>query len=439
MVATTREKQGAQAPGWVKWTFRITTGLMIAWMLSSGVMALVKAPPIVEAISRLGYPTYFAWLLGISKLAEASLILFRAPPGLRSWAYAGSTFEVLAASFSYGASGAGAGEVLVPLGFLVLIQTSFWSWRRQIPGLGPTEAPTRPSVFDPSKVQDKGFVKVYHALQVSQANLRLLKDEIEDGGIGRDQDVFIVGERGEQRFAVTLWNLAYHHLAQGRLAEHAPLLISFCPVCNSGMVFDPRVDGRTLAFRVGGVYRGTMIMCDTETGSFWDHMTGKCLGGAHEGKQLAVLHSHEIQSAGAAVDSDPALRVAVPRLSWFERFMTRFQNGHTWRALPEGKFYPGFRASFIFNDRRRPEKELGLGMWLEDTARFYPLTELQRQGVVIDELGPASVEVTYDRGMGIPRARRINDGPPVNFVFTRWYGFAQTFPGCEIYPPVPNA
>ncbi|MEL6338605.1 MAG: DUF3179 domain-containing (seleno)protein [Myxococcota bacterium] len=420
-------------PSWLKWMYRITTGLLIAWMLSSGIMALSRAAPIVEAISRLGYPNYFALLLGLAKTGGAILLLLPIPRGLRSWVYAGATFELLSAAFSYAASGAGVAEVAVPLGFLALVHGSFWSWRGQRSRVETSQPGRRATAFDRRKVQDQGFVKVYRALEVTQKNLSSLAERIQGGDIRRDQDVFLVGEPGQQRIAVTLWNLAYHHLAQGWLSKHEPFLISFCPVCSSGMVFDPRVDDRVLTFRVGGVYRGTMIMCDAQTGSFWDHMTGKCLGGVHEGKQLRLRHSHDIQPAGQAVDRDPTLLVAVPKLSWFERFMTRFQNGHTWRSKPEGKFYPGFRASFVFEDSRRPEKELGLGVWLEDAARFYPLEVLKRQTSFSDTLGEANVELSYDRDFGVPRADRTNGGPNVNFVFTRWYGFAQTFPGCEIY------
>jgi hypothetical protein len=124
------------------WTYRLATALVVVWMLSSGVMAFARATPIMTAIAKLGYPPYFVWLLGISKLAEASALVMPVHRELKSWAYAGSTFELLAAVFSYGAVGASAGETAAPLAFLALVQISLWSWRRcEEPGAGSGAAP----------------------------------------------------------------------------------------------------------------------------------------------------------------------------------------------------------------------------------------------------------------------------------------------------------
>ncbi|MEO1480589.1 MAG: DoxX family protein [Myxococcota bacterium] len=121
----------------LNWIYRLSTGLLIVWMLSSGMMALFRAAPIVEAIARLGYPVYFVWILGIAKVCGAGLLLLPVPREFRSWAYAGATFEVLSAAFSYAARGASLGEVAVPLGFLVLVQVSLWSWFMPRAVVGP--------------------------------------------------------------------------------------------------------------------------------------------------------------------------------------------------------------------------------------------------------------------------------------------------------------
>lgn len=119
----------------IAWLYRLTTALVVLWMVSSGVMALTHATPVVTAVAKLGYPDYFVWLLGIAKLAEAAALVLPVPRELRSWAYAGSTFELLAAALSYGAIGASGAEIAVPVAFLLLVQVSLWSWSR---GLSPT-------------------------------------------------------------------------------------------------------------------------------------------------------------------------------------------------------------------------------------------------------------------------------------------------------------
>jgi uncharacterized membrane protein YphA (DoxX/SURF4 family) len=56
-------------------------------------------------MEHLGYPNYFANILGIGKFI--GIIVFVAPrmPRLKEWAYAGFTIAVLSATYSHFASG----------------------------------------------------------------------------------------------------------------------------------------------------------------------------------------------------------------------------------------------------------------------------------------------------------------------------------------------
>ena len=52
---------------------------------------------------------------------------------------------------------------------------------------------------------------------------------------------------------------------------------------------DPRVQGKVLHFQCAGIYRGTAIHVDDDTGTLWDHMTGTALHGSLRGARLKVL------------------------------------------------------------------------------------------------------------------------------------------------------
>lgn len=82
----------------------------------------------------------------------------------------------------------------------------------------------------------------------------------------------------------------YHHVLQGEHGE--PFVVSFCMVCHAGVGLHPRVDGQTLNFSCGGIYRGRSLLIDDESESYWDPLAGEYLdskgprrartGGAHE-------------------------------------------------------------------------------------------------------------------------------------------------------------
>lgn len=82
----------------------VTTGLFAALMTASGALYIVGAKPVVHAMHDLGYPDYFRTMLGVAKLLGIAGIL--SPwPKLREWAYAGFTFDLIAAVASHAALG----------------------------------------------------------------------------------------------------------------------------------------------------------------------------------------------------------------------------------------------------------------------------------------------------------------------------------------------
>lgn len=92
-------------------------------------MSLAGASEIVEAINKLGYPTYTPELIGYAKLAGLIAFVAPVPARLREWAYAGFTFELGAAVFSYTAAGYTVDAI--PPAVIAAIVLLSWKLRQQ--------------------------------------------------------------------------------------------------------------------------------------------------------------------------------------------------------------------------------------------------------------------------------------------------------------------
>lgn len=79
-------------------------------------------------MQHLGYPPYFAAMLGAWKLLGALAIAAPGFPRLKEWAYAGFAFDLIAAAASRAAVGDGAADIVAPLVFLALVVAS-WALR----------------------------------------------------------------------------------------------------------------------------------------------------------------------------------------------------------------------------------------------------------------------------------------------------------------------
>ena len=95
----------------------------------SGVLYLIGPPPIVAGIRSLGYPDYFRPLLGLAKVLGAAALVLPLPRTLREWAYAGFTFDLIAAIASHALSGEAAHAV--PPAIALLLLAASYSLRRR--------------------------------------------------------------------------------------------------------------------------------------------------------------------------------------------------------------------------------------------------------------------------------------------------------------------
>ncbi|WP_432612861.1 DUF3179 domain-containing protein [Litoreibacter halocynthiae] len=84
-----------------------------------------------------------------------------------------------------------------------------------------------------------------------------------------------------------------------------PIAVTFCPLCNSGVVFDRRLAGRTLSFGVSGNLRNSdMVMYDRQTESWWQQAVGEGIVGQLAGRTLKQIPSW-MESWEAFKDRNP--------------------------------------------------------------------------------------------------------------------------------------
>jgi Protein of unknown function (DUF3179) len=276
------------------------------------------------------------------------------------------------------------------------------------------------------------------------------------------QTRLMVFDVGQQTLALVLQQMAFHHVAQGQLDGHAWAAF-FCVSCNMGTTLTPIVNGRIHRFRVTGIYNSMSMMSDYETGSVWEHVTGECIQGSLQGAQLQTRPAQYL-TAAQLVEPVPDARIALSRASLRSRLLNVLLLRRMLR--PTGYMPGAFRLSMTKRDKRLPELELGMGIWMNGQARFYPMRTIKgQQNALVDTLNQQQIVVYIDPVSGAPAAHcsaaqvagwdgetlvldsgeRIRNGYVLNAAseqhpldrpnqqFTRWYGFSYMFPACEIF------
>jgi hypothetical protein len=225
-----------------------------------------------------------------------------------------------------------------------------------------------------------------------------------------------------------------------------------------------------------GLYDALFVMQDKESKTLWRHIDGQALYGPLVGRTLGPVGNLLQMNVRQALTSDPNTRIAIsdrPYTAGGRQFGGRGGVPGGGRGGGRGggpsentQLISFFVPTLGEEDTRRPRMELGLGIWTAKTRRYYPVAAIRERGrAFIDQIdgksalvyidpetnNPAALfvnsktarmeanEVRLDNGsvlrsgVLLDRRGRPQDADRPQQMFTRWYGFALTFPGPEIF------
>ncbi len=124
----------------------------------------------------------------------------------------------------------------------------------------------------------------FHALDNPKMVKAEQADFLDDG-----EYVLAMTINGEARAYPTrfVW---WHHFVNDHTdktgLDYPAFVVTYCSVCNTGVRFDPRVDGKPLLFDFYGLYNGVAVMSDRDTGSVWTIVEGRAIKGARANQRM---------------------------------------------------------------------------------------------------------------------------------------------------------
>lgn len=203
------------------------------------------------------------------------------------------------------------------------------------------------------------------------------------------EPVLALEVEGEAR-AYPVQILIWHEIVNDTVGG-VPVAITYCPLCNTAVAYDRRLDDRVLSFGTSGMlWNSALVMYDRQTETLWGHVTGEGIVGALTGAELETL--------------------PVATVSWSD-----------WRdANPDGLVlsrdtghdrdygrnpYPGYDdvrgEPFLFEgevDGRLTAMTRVVGIESDGDAVAVPLVQLAEERVVPVDVGGRSLVVLWEPG-----------------------------------------
>ncbi|RMG97963.1 MAG: DUF3179 domain-containing protein [Chloroflexi bacterium] len=196
---------------------------------------------------------------------------------------------------------------------------------------------------------------------------------------------------------ILVWHEIVNDVVGGR-----PVVVTYCPLCDSGLVFDRTINGQVLDFGTTGNLRNAdLIMYDRQTESWWQQFTGTAIVGEMTGQQLTLLPAG-IVSWGEFRAQFPNGRILLGDASGTER-----EYGKTpyinYDALsnPRTSFFDGE------TDGRLPPKMRVMGVEIDNVAIAYPYSLLSEQQVVNDTIANQPLVIFWKSGTVSPLYREV--------------------------------
>jgi hypothetical protein len=238
-----------------------------------------------------------------------------------------------------------------------------------------------------------------------------------DPELASDDTVLGVARDGAAR-AYPLKLLNWHEVVND--AFGGPLLVSYCPVCRSGVVASRRIDERTLTFGVSGyLLRANLVLYDEETETLWSQLLAKGINGPLTGTDLP-LEPSTLTSWGAWRDeySDAEVLLPPPESSTVVG-ETRINYGIDLYARRQDiqEEYPdyGVLGDLEWTDTRLKRRTVVVGVEANGQATAYPVREIRFDDPVNDRVGGRPVLVTLADGETPVAYDRRVDGQTLTF------------------------
>ncbi len=236
-----------------------------------------------------------------------------------------------------------------------------------------------------------------------------------DRWIQDNELVLAITYKGEER-VYPLQILVWHEIVNDSIGGD-PVLITYCPLCGSGIAYERSINGETVEFGTSGkLYNSNLVMYDRKTNSYWSQIDGLAIVGELTGMELKPV------SIDTVVWRDwkrghPDSRV----LSQETGFDRPYGND------PYGSYY---EDSFLFfsvenSDDRVHPKTVIFGIEVNGEYKAYREDDLKELKAIEDNVGGVSIRVERDDS-GVVKIVGSETGEEIvkerDFWFA-WYAF----------------
>ncbi len=211
--------------------------------------------------------------------------------------------------------------------------------------------------------------------------------------------------------------LNWHEIVNDQFKDE-PVVITFCPLCGSGMAFSATINNKTHTFGVSGLlYNSDVLLFDRQTNSLWSQLMTKAISGLHKGKQLKSLPVTHTTWKNWKTQHPETLVLSIN---------TGFVRDYNDSPYADYLKNPQLMFPVTAVSRRYHPKEKVLGIEIQSQFKVYPFIELEKSPAEFTEtVNGKFISIRYDRKYQTATIfdQQGNQLPTVRTFWFAWYTF----------------
>lgn len=240
-----------------------------------------------------------------------------------------------------------------------------------------------------------------------------------------DRVIGVVVQSDARAYPISI--LTHHEIVNDRVGD-VPIAVTYCPLCDSAVVFDRRTSLGEREFGVSGLlYNSNVVMYDRRgrPESLWSQLMTGGISGPGAGQPLRTLPL-ELTTWRDWLTRYPHTKVLSPETG-FERDYSR--NPYTRYFSRPQLMFPVRPLSKVL-----PAKTPVLGIWTQNAARAYvAIAFAGRPPTVKDSVGGRNVTIQFIPAANTLRVVEADEG--VSWMYSFWFAWYAFRPHTDIFQP----
>lgn len=218
--------------------------------------------------------------------------------------------------------------------------------------------------------------------------------------------------------------LNFHEIVNDKFEGH-PVVVTFCPLCGSGLAFNAKIEGSGKTFGVSGLlYNSDVLLYDRETETLWSQILSEGVAGPLAGKELEIIQTYNTSWKDWKENYPNTLVLSTD---------TGYDRDYSRDPYPE--YYTSEKVWFPIqnsNDVMHPKAKV-LGLEINGTFKAYPFHELNKTGKIVrDEVNGKAIIIHFNHKEESGYITDLdNTVIPSTTLF--WFAWVAFHPETEIY------